>query len=112
MDRFYYAYRDRFAGALIAYCRNCRPSATTSTPAKLFQAHPQTVRHAKKPMTRLIEFAPGVLFAADVLSADWFYVATGRPIPFKADSERDRASATSEVPQKTSGAPPEQLDLL
>jgi hypothetical protein len=63
-------------------------------------------------MTRLIEFAPGVLFSADALSADWIDVATGHAIPFKTDSERDRAFATAEVSQKTSGPFPEQLDLL
>jgi hypothetical protein len=100
------------AGALIAYCRNWQPGVTISAPAELFQAHPRTVRHTTKHMTRLIEFAPGVLFSADVLSADWFYVATGRAIPFKTDSERVRAFTTAEVSQKTSGALPEQLDLL
>jgi hypothetical protein len=63
-------------------------------------------------MTRLIQFAPGVFFSADALSTDWIYVATGRAIPFKTNSERDRAFATAEVSQKTSGAFPEQLDLL
>lgn len=80
--------------------------------AYLSQAQPQTVRHTTKHMTRLIEFAPGVLFSADALSADWIYVAAGRAIPFKADSERDRAFPTAEVSQNTSGVFPEQLDLL
>jgi hypothetical protein len=75
---------------------------------KRTRKHSQATKH----MTRLIEFAHGVLFSADVLSADWLYVATGRAIPLKVDSEQDRAFATTEVPQKTSGALPEQLDLL